>query len=680
VNRLKLLIFIFCLALAVPLGYFVVQTSRSLEQEEQAELRFFADTLFDQVETELTGVVLSEEGRAVDEYTYLILPQGQHLTEKDREPYILGYLQNNPDGSLQLPLQKGEGSAPEMDQLVRQLQEVNAIFNSKRSAAPEAPEVRAKDAAAAPKKEATGSFADRYLAMSRSTRQRDHLGQEEKRVAQITPSQALNLSQSPPKRAQAEPAPARPAETERGPSEAGTVAGRRTTLRDEGLGEAQSSGASPMPSSNLKSTPEGIGGAREKTVESRLSSSYVPNSNEQVKEDRRDAEAGFEATSPMADRLRVEIDPMQSLNIDERRVLIFRRIVIGNQVYRQGFVIRLQEFMGHLLEAHFAGQPMARFTSLTLKALDQGREVARIQAGPTSAHPSFSMDRGFPRPFSFLRATLACDQIPRSPGRKTLTLMAAILAAVIFLGLLSIYQSARVVMDLSERRSRFVSSVTHEIKTPLTNIRMYIEMLEQGIAGDHERELDYFRILGSESARLGRLIGNVLEFSKLERKQRRLDISKGTLEEVVSEVQEVMQEQLRKEGFSLKFERHVMDPFPYDREAMIQIVINLVENSVKFGKSSPTRGITIRVRPEGKWVKVSVSDTGPGIPSHELKKIFDDFYRADNALTRSTKGTGIGLALVRKLVAQMGGSVTASNNEGPGCTITISLPARGKAP
>jgi signal transduction histidine kinase len=204
---------------------------------------------------------------------------------------------------------------------------------------------------------------------------------------------------------------------------------------------------------------------------------------------------------------------------------------------------------------------------------------------------------------------------------------------------------------------------------------MYIEMLEQGIARDQEREQEYFRILGSESSRLSRLINNVLEYSKLEKKQVHLDLQRGTLQEVIQEVKGVMQEKLVQEGFDLKVEQEQVVPFKYDREAMIQVLINLIDNSMKFGRSSPTRRITIKIWPEGDTVKISVADTGPSIPGSGLKKIFEDFYRVDSDLTRTTGGTGIGLALVKKLIAAMGGAVTAKNNDGPGCTITITMPA-----
>ena len=107
---------------------------------------------------------------------------------------------------------------------------------------------------------------------------------------------------------------------------------------------------------------------------------------------------------------------------------------------------------------------------------------------------------------------------------------------------------------------------------------------------------------------------------------------------------------------------------------MIQIMLNLLENSIKFGRHSTPKQITIATELVNNQVSISVSDTGAGIPPSDLSKIFNDFYRAENELTRTTGGTGIGLALVKKFVTAMGGNVAAANNQGPGCTITILLP------
>lgn len=242
------------------------------------------------------------------------------------------------------------------------------------------------------------------------------------------------------------------------------------------------------------------------------------------------------------------------------------------------------------------------------------------------------------------------------------------------LGLGAIYQSARTIVAMSERRSQFVSSVTHELKTPLTNIRMYIEMLEQGIASTPEREQEYLGILGYESARLSGLINNVLELAKLEKKQRYFHLQEGKLDDVFSEIESIMSQKLQQEGFTLTIRNIDIPPFAYDHEVLVQILVNLIENSLKFGRQDPEREITISAEMVEDGVRVAVSDTGPGIPPHALGKVFEEFYRVDNDLSRSTGGTGIGLALVKQFATALGGTVRVSNNIGPGCTVTLVLP------
>ncbi len=642
-RRLQLLILIFCVALAVPLAYFVLKTNQSLEQEELAELRFFADTLFDEMEQAMAFLIVKEERRAIDEYNYHYNPPGS-LTEPakpnrsplswpPKTPYVVGYLQNNPDGSFQTPLvEEGQPVPPGLSEVVAQLDKANSAFNNKRTARPEILPSPPADKLAKKERQETASLVDRYLDLSRAPKQKTYLGQEEKRVEQISPGQALNLAQRAPKRV--------PAEMEE--------SAKDEREQDRLLGMVGRASSAP----GLENERAGEGKRRD------MAAAPAP------------VGPSFEPVN-----LRVEVDPMQSVHIDDGQIFLFRRIVANNQIYRQGVVIRSQAFLNFLVEAHFLNHPMARFAGLSLRVMDQGKETARVQAGPVVAHPKFTLERGFPRPFAFLRATLASQQIPRTAGRSTLSVMVVVLAAIILVGLFAIYQSARVVMDLSERRSKFVSSVTHELKTPLTNIRMYIEMLEHGMARDQDREQEYFRILGSESARLSRLINNVLEFSKLEMKQRQFDLREGSFEEVIRAVQDAMGEKVRQEGFAFHVERKDVRPFKYDREVMIQVLINLMENSMKFGKTSPRKEITLRLWQEGLHTRISVSDTGPGIPRHALKRVFEDFYRVEGPLTRTTKGTGIGLALVKKFITALGGSVAASNNDGPGCTITIFLPS-----
>jgi len=151
-------------------------------------------------------------------------------------------------------------------------------------------------------------------------------------------------------------------------------------------------------------------------------------------------------------------------------------------------------------------------------------------------------------------------------------------------------------------------------------------------------------------------------------------MDKRVLSDVLVEVQRIMGEKVDQEGFILEVQSSDVPSFSFDRDVLIQIMINLIENSIKFGRQSPLKTITVRADIQSRNIRIAVSDTGPGIPRRALKKIFEDFYRADNDLTRSTGGTGIGLALVKKFVIAMGGKVSAANNKGPGCTITLLFP------
>jgi len=644
-KKLKLLILIFSLALSIPLAYFVLKTYRGLEQEEAATLSYFAETLFDEMERALAVIVQREEGRAVDEYNFLVVPSRQTaegvrvesspLSRAPGEDFILGYFQNNPDGSFQTPLVEDGSPVPaRLHQQVTDLKNANEIFNRKRVTGTDRIKPRPAEVLAAKDTRQKAGFADKYLDFSSPQRPRDYLGQKEKRVEKITVGQAANIAGG-----------------EQPQSMSSAPAAEETWELKEERAAAPARTAGKAAVSSKDQAP------RSYRVEAESSMQPAP------------AEDADETAS-----YQVEVAPLQAVFLSDSQIFIFRRIMINKQIYRQGFVLQATAFLNYLAQTHFLSQPMAQFTGLRLSILDQGREARVMEAGAVSQDPDFILNRSFPSPFSFLKATLTCSRIPRSAGRSTLTAMMIVLGFIVLLGLFAIYQSTRAIVDLSERRSQFVSSVTHELKTPLTNIRMYVEMLEQGIARTPEREQEYFRIIDSEGARLSRLINNVLELAKLEKKQRHIDLQTGTFEDVVHEVQVVMAARIKQEGFTLTVETPEIRPFKYDREVMIQVLINLIENSMKFSKNADRREIGIRTRQAGDRVLIMVTDSGPGIPRHALKKVFDDFYRVENSLTRTTRGTGIGLALVKKFVRLMGGSVSAANNDGPGCTITVSLP------
>ena len=738
-KRLKLLLLLFSFALAAPLAYFVLRTHESLEREETAELRFFAETLFNQMEEELALLVQKEESRAVDDYAGAAIPAG--LDDFDPlnlatggaflgQDYILGYLQSNQDGAMHAALPPWAASSSKQDlpgktveDTIGKLGAVGEIFTRKRSsresseletaAAMDAlvesrPETRRK---ARPDDEL--NVADKYLDSARPRKSKTALGQEKKRVVGITPDQAQNLAQK-------DQAQLRPEQRQASLMEAPTpLLAQAPTLapqveRTPAGSMAKSEAEKPAASSRTQlyaSRPDsrlaketGATSSGLPTEESKGARSNAAPAQSQVlgggkAEQDSAAAAPSLPTSSAAPAIpgiglgidpasfALEIDPLQSVSIDADTVFIFRRIVLGNAIFRQGFAVQLKAFLEHLGRRYFQGQPMARFTHLALEVRFSGQAgtqtATKYAAGipHSSDQPRFSLTRQFPRPFSFLQATLSCDDIPRSEARKTLYAMVLGLALVMLAGLGAIYKSTAVVVDLSERRAGFVSSVTHELKTPLTTIRLYIEMLQHGIAATKAQEQEYLRILNTETGRLSRLIHNVLEFSRLERKQRTFDLREGDFEDVLREILDLLREKLKLEGFTLRVERQGDETFAYDREAMIQALINCIDNSVKFGRDDPIKEITVSVQRHGDKVEVAIADTGPGIPRHALGKVFDDFYRVENSLTRKTQGTGIGLSLVKKLAEAMGGAVKATNNTpGQGCTITLTFAATPAPP
>jgi len=623
-NHLRLYMIVFGVLVSLPLAFVAWRTYGALDREAQAQVRFFSERLLDEIEAELADLVRREEDRAVDEYRHTLVQGGgtipSPLARTPAENFILGYFQNNPDGSFQTPL--AEDGTPMPDGIadrVRQLRVINTIFNQRkfvaRVSAP-AP-VKVQEQTVIAKKEQS-AFADRYLKSSERRKTKNVLGQEKARVEEITADQAMNLARKDP-----------------GPS--ARVLEERVAV-DMQADDAASAYDELTASSAAPSMP--------------------------VSRHRQEAETMPAVTG--SGRFQVEVAPLQAVAIDDGQVFIFRRIDINGQIYRQGFVLRLQPFLDHLFAVHYTPQPIARYARLTLKAVGFNAVRDRSDASDESVAGDWIAGRTFPAPFGFMAADMHAVSPAPSPARQTLTLALVILGVVMVAGLVTLYHSARTVLDLSERRSRFVSAVTHELKTPLTNIRMYIEMLEQGIAASPEREQEYFSILNSEGARLSGLINNVLELSRLEKQTRRFDLKDGDLTDVLADVQSVMAESLAREGYKLAIRAGQLPVFAYDREVLVQVLINLMENSIKFGRHLPEKRIRIAAQAADDWIRVAVSDTGPGIPHRSLKLIFDDFYRVDNDLSRTTGGTGIGLALVKKFILAMGGRVRAENNDGPG--------------
>ncbi len=251
-----------------------------------------------------------------------------------------------------------------------------------------------------------------------------------------------------------------------------------------------------------------------------------------------------------------------------------------------------------------------------------------------------------------------------------LAALAALLAISLFAAF-AIVASARHAEALSRQKSAFVSAVSHELRTPLTTLRMHAEMLEGGLV-TQARQPKVHRELVRESVRLARLVDNVLSLSKLEEGRRRLERTDGDLRAHVREVVEGQRALVEERGFEL-IGPTSGDPIEacFDRQAVEQIVVNLIENAVKYGAGGADT-IEVLVEPPAT---IRVLDRGPGIPKAERRRVFERFHRVERPEHAHAPGTGIGLALVAELAAAHGGQASVHPREGGGLEARVRLSA-----
>jgi signal transduction histidine kinase len=263
--------------------------------------------------------------------------------------------------------------------------------------------------------------------------------------------------------------------------------------------------------------------------------------------------------------------------------------------------------------------------------------------------------------------------------RRTLTFFIVGLLGAIALGGWLVVADARRQFALAQQKTDFVSNVSHELKTPLTSIRMFAELMHGGRA-DATKTPQYLRIIMVEAERLTRLINNVLDFAKLERRQKRFEKKPLDLHAVIERLWEGHELHLRESGFSTNWQA-AAPPYPVigDEDALAQILVNLLSNAEKYCGDRKEIELHSYLDELHYHVCVSVLDRGLGVPPSEENKIFEAFYRAHDSLSSGIQGSGLGLTLAQRLAREHGGEITYRAREGGGSDFTLRLPL-AKAP
>jgi signal transduction histidine kinase len=251
--------------------------------------------------------------------------------------------------------------------------------------------------------------------------------------------------------------------------------------------------------------------------------------------------------------------------------------------------------------------------------------------------------------------------------------MFLLIGGILLFGFLLSFRAVSHELELARMKSDFVSTISHEFKSPLTSIRQISEMLQNKRVPSEERREKYYDILVDQSDRLSLLINNVLDFSKLEEGKRKFQFESVNLETFLEDIITTMQHRIQHEGFSIQKEIESSLPvIKIDKSAISQAIYNLIDNAIKF--SGEKREIILRGYSEDGHINFSVQDFGVGIKSEDLDKIFDRFYRCGEELTRTVKGSGLGLTIVKQIVEAHGGTIEVNSEPEKGSTFTIQLP------
>jgi two-component system phosphate regulon sensor histidine kinase PhoR len=247
------------------------------------------------------------------------------------------------------------------------------------------------------------------------------------------------------------------------------------------------------------------------------------------------------------------------------------------------------------------------------------------------------------------------------------TLIIAVGLAVVWLTVISEGRTSRL-------KSDFIANVSHELKTPLSLIRMFGELLATGKHKGESSSREYGEIITREAERLSHLIDNVLDFARLERGKASYDFAEGSLVDVVERALDVCRYRVEKEKMRLRTAIDTnLPPIRMDENAMTLVLLNLIDNAVKYAPEGKEVDVRLTRVPGG--VALSVRDFGPGIPAGEQPRIFERFYRAQGARDRNVRGSGIGLALVKHIVQAHGGRLAVQSQPGEGAAFTVVLPA-----
>jgi signal transduction histidine kinase len=356
----------------------------------------------------------------------------------------------------------------------------------------------------------------------------------------------------------------------------------------------------------------------------------------------------------------VNLSPMVPVWLDTpagaEHLILLRLVRIEETEICQGIVLD-----GPALQAMLAQEVTDLFPEARLIPM---REPVPSQPERTMTALPFQLDPG-----------PALFEVP-DPGWTPLRVGLALAWLAALVALLAVGLGGWSLLNLSERRIRFVSAVTHELRTPLTTLRLYLDMLVNGLVRDDKQRGEYIHTLHAETDRLNRLVGNVLDFSRLENQRPRLNRTRVVVADLLEQVRATWAGRCHDAEKELIVENSLAAEAELwtDRELVQQVLGNLIDNACKYSRGAEDRRLWVRVREGGERLVFEIEDRGPGVPAKDRGMIFRPFRRGRGA-DETAGGVGLGLALARRWAQLLGGRLTLQNCPAGGACFRVELPA-----
>lgn len=266
------------------------------------------------------------------------------------------------------------------------------------------------------------------------------------------------------------------------------------------------------------------------------------------------------------------------------------------------------------------------------------------------------------------------DDLVRTRRLTTMTLL-VLLVVILGSGIIFLYRNIRREIHLSQAKSEFVSNVSHEIRTPLSLIGMFAETLDTGRVTTEEKKKEYYSIISKETVRLSKIVNRILNFSQMDANKKRFNFVPLQLNDLCKSILETYSFHFHEKGFEFNFEPAAdLGLIQGDREAITEAIINLLDNAIKY--SGEKKHVTLRTGRDYNFRFVEVSDKGIGIARRHHGEIFEQFFRAPTGDIHTTKGSGLGLSLVKKIMEAHHGHVTVESTPGKGSTFRLKFPVQ----